>query len=117
MVRVASEAGKKNVQVGEISLERCSKRCAAVSGHKPEDAWSVGQFGAKLHTFGGEIAEGFFAKCIILVEGIGDKAVIEAWYKLNNRDPHAEGIVVADVAGKNNLSRPIVIFEELGIPC
>lgn len=59
----------------------------------------------------------FFAKCAVLVEGAGDKAIVEASYRLQNRDPHAEGIVIGDVVGKNNLDRPIVIFEALGIPC
>jgi predicted ATP-dependent endonuclease of OLD family len=117
MVRALTQGGKKNVIVNEISLAQCSKRSAEASGRKPEEAWSAAQFGAKLHTFGTEIAEGFFAKCAILVEGVGDKAVIEAWYTLKGRDPHAEGIVIAEVSGKNNLPKPIVIFDELGIPC
>jgi hypothetical protein len=117
MVKTRIKDGKKNVYVNEISLDRCSKRSAEVSNRKPEEAWSAAQFGAKLHTFGTEIADGFFAKCVFLVEGVGDKAIMESWYKLNGRDPHAEGIVIADVSGKNNLPKPIIIFDELGIPC
>lgn len=117
MVRRRTFEGKKAVSVNEISLDQCSKRSAEVSGRKPEDAWSPAQYGAKLHTFDAEIAEGFFAKCVVLVEGVGDKAIVEAWYRLNGRDPHAEGIVIAEVSGKNNLSKPIIIFDELGIPC
>ena len=33
----------------------------------------------------------------------------------NIDDPHAEGIVIAEVSGKNNLSRPILVFQALGI--
>ena len=117
LVRRVSEEGKKNVAVKGMSLDQCSRRSAEISGQRPQDAWSGTQFGAKLHTFGSEIAEGFFARCVFLVEGIGDKAVIEAWYAINERDPHAEGIVIAEVSGKSNLIKPAIIFEALGIPC
>jgi putative ATP-dependent endonuclease of the OLD family len=59
----------------------------------------------------------FFAKCVLLVEGVGDKAIVEGWYAIKNRDPHAEGLVIAEVSGKNNLIKPAIIFEALGIPC
>lgn len=105
-----------NIEVNEIALENCSKQSAIMSGRKPQDAWSGPQYGAKLHTFRSEIAEGFFGKCVVLVEGVGDKAVLEAWYKLADRDPHAEGIVIVEVSGKNNLDKPIIIFSALNIP-
>lgn len=106
-----------NVEVSEIDLDKCAKRSAIVSGRSPEEAWSAAQYGAKLHTFRSETAEGFFGKCVVLVEGVGDKGVLEAWYKLADRDPHAEGIVIVDLSGKNNLDKPIVIFSALNIPC
>ena len=117
IVRGVNEGGMKNVNVSEISLDSCAKRCADVAGKGPEEAWSGAMFGAKLHTFGTELAEGFFGRCTVLVEGVGDQAVLQAWYEVNGRDPHAEGIVIGEVGGKNNLDRPIVIFEELRIPC
>lgn len=106
-----------NVNVSEINLEDCAKRSAVVSGREIEQAWSGAQYGAKLHTFRSETAEGFFGRCVVLVEGVGDRAVLEAWYKLADRDPHAEGIVIIDVTGKNNLDKPIIIFNALCIPC
>lgn len=106
-----------NIDVCEIDLGECAKLSAQVSGRRVEEAWSATQYGAKLHTFRAEMAEGFFGKCVVLVEGVGDRAVLEAWYKLVDRDPHAEGIVILDVTGKNNLDKPIVIFSALRIPC
>jgi putative ATP-dependent endonuclease of OLD family len=117
MVRVEGVPGKRNVLVRQISLAECSAHSAAVSGQKPEEAWSAAQFAAKLHNFNAEIAEGFFAKCVVLVEGVGDKTIVEAWYRHNGRDPHAEGIVIVDVTGKHNLTRPIIVFEKAGVPC
>ncbi len=106
-----------NVEVSGLNLDECAKHSALMSGRKIEDAWSGAQYGAKLHTFRSEAAEGFFGKCVVLVEGVGDKAVLEACYKLMDRDPHAEGIVIIDVTGKMNLDKPIVIFSALNIPC
>lgn len=106
-----------NVAVGEIDLAECARRSALASGRTANEAWSGAQYGAKLHTFRSETAEGFFGRCVVLVEGVGDKAILEASYKLKDRDPHAEGIVILDVTGKNNLDKPIVVFSALNIPC
>ncbi|MGM4931489.1 ATP-dependent nuclease [Tardiphaga sp. 619_E2_N8_5] len=105
------------INVSEIDLKSCAERSAIVSGRKLEEAWNATQYGAKLHTFRSETAEGFFARCVVLVEGVGDKSVLEAWYKLADRDPNSEGIVIVEVGGKNNLDKPIVVFTALGIPC
>jgi hypothetical protein len=117
MVRhLATETGRK-VYVNEIDLGKCSLRSAEVSGRTPEQAWSAEQYAAKLHTFNSEISEGFFSRAVVLVEGAGDKAVIEAWLILSGHDPYSDGIVVSEVSGKNNLDKPIIIFASLGIPC
>lgn len=117
MVRPYKENGANNVRVTSISLSECSQYSAEIAGIPLEKAWPEGQYAAKLHTFGPELAEGFFSKLVILVEGVGDKAVLDAWYKLKDRDPHAEGIVIVGVSGKNNLTNPIIIFSRFGIPC
>jgi len=117
MIRRVSEDGKPNVRATEISLNSCAVRSAEVSGRKPEEAWTGEQFGAKLHTFGSELAEGFFAKCVVLVEGVGDQAILNAAYKSRGRDPHAEGFVIVEVGGKASLDKPIIVFDELGVPC
>lgn len=117
MVRCVKRDGKRNVHVNMISLDECAKLCAELSDTKPEDAWSGAKFGTKLHTITSEVSEAFFGKCALLVEGVGDKAVIEASYRMKGRDPHAEGVVIAEVGGKSNLDKPIVIFSRLGVPC
>jgi predicted ATP-dependent endonuclease of OLD family len=113
----AQKGQASSVNVSEISLERCAKLSGEVAGIDPAKIWSAEQYAAKLHTFGPELAEGFFAKCVVLVEGVGDQSVIDAWYRLRKRDPQAEGIVIVCVGGKNNLDKPITIFQELGVPC
>ena len=117
MVRRVKEGEARNVRVSETSLEACSLASAQAAGRPPEEAWSATRYAAKLHTFDTQIAEGFFSRCVVLVEGVGDQSVLEAWYRLKGRDPHAEGIVIAQVSGKNNIQRPVVIFSALAIPC
>ena len=78
MVRSVKKNGARNVDVSEISLDECAKICAELSDTKPEDAWSGTQLGTKLHTITSEVSEAFFGRCALLVEGVGDKAVIEA---------------------------------------
>jgi predicted ATP-dependent endonuclease of OLD family len=113
----AQDQTHPNVSVRGLSLDRCAKLVGESAAVPTDKIWTADQFAAKLHTFGQELAEGFFASCVVLVEGVGDQSVINSWMRLKGRDPHAEGIVIAQVAGKNNLCRPIAIFKELDIPC
>ncbi len=63
-----------------------------------------------------ELSEGFFADKIVLVEGLEDKAVIQAIDQCKSKIFDLKGIVVIPVIGKNNLDRPALIFQDLGIP-
>jgi putative ATP-dependent endonuclease of OLD family len=71
---------------------------------------------ARLHIMGPELAEGFFADLVVLVEGPGDRAAVLAAAALRNIDLGGMGIAVLSADGKNNLDRPYLIFQELGIP-
>jgi predicted ATP-dependent endonuclease of OLD family len=114
--RVKTDHGR-NVLPSSIDLSECSKKIAVLSGLPEAAAWSAENFAAKLHIFRPEIAEGFFGTKVVLVEGVGDHAVLDAWYKIASRDPHAEGIVIVGVGGKNNLSKVMTVFNSLEIPC
>ncbi len=63
-----------------------------------------------------ELSEGFFGDKIVLVEGLEDKAVIQAIDQYSRKLFDSKGIVVIPVIGKNNLDRPALIFKDLGIP-
>ena len=77
----------------------------------PDDA-----FIAKLHIFSREVCEGFFAEKVILVEGVTDKAVVEALFQTKGRDNRQESIPVISVEGKTKMDKPAYIFNNLGIP-
>ena len=63
-----------------------------------------------------ELSEGFFADKVVLVEGLEDKAIIQAIDQHSRNIFDSEGIIVIPVIGKNNLDRPALIFQNLGIP-
>ena len=60
--------------------------------------------------------EGFFAKLVVLVEGIEDRAAILGTAKAIEHDLVSMGISVLPCMGKTCLDRPFAIFQSLGIP-
>jgi len=64
-----------------------------------------------------ELSEGFFADKIVLVEGLEDKAALNALdHQLHNDNFEKSGTVIIPVLGKRNLDRPVLIFKEMDIP-
>jgi len=104
-----------NVVMSKLTLADCSQALAGF--HNPARApLGDNAFAAKLHIFNAEVSEGFFAKKVVLVEGVSDKAILEAVYKTKGRSPLSEGICIVDVGGKKKLDKPAYIFRALGIP-
>ncbi len=101
--------------VSEITINHCSKSLANLLD-PPREPMSDDAFVAKLHIFTREVCEGFFADRIILVEGVTDKAILEASYRSRKRDCHQESIAIISVDGKNKMDKPGYIFSRLGIP-
>ena len=62
------------------------------------------------------VNEGFFAKFVVLVEGIKDRAVILAAAQVMGYDLESEGIAVIPCNGKTYLDRANLIFSSFGIP-
>ncbi len=112
LMRRETTDGISNVTSNRVSLETCANVVASALGAEPDEAI----FRAGLHIFTEGIAEGFFAKKVVLVEGVGDQAVLRGLYAQLGRDPLAEGIHIADAKGKKKFHKPIVIFGHLGIP-
>lgn len=77
---------------------------------------SVEAFKLGLHIFNRDVSEGFFAEKVVLVEGVSDKAIIQAAYMHQGRDPLREGIALIDVGGKTKIDKPLFAFRSLGIP-
>lgn len=83
---------------------------------KPAGSYSAQTLMPRLHILGAELAEGFFANGVILVEGRSDKAALTATARMLGVNFEAAGIAILSAEGKSNLDRPYVIFRELGIP-
>ena len=109
----------------DSEFKQCSLKALdlAIVAQKLERAWDkpVGTYSAqalvpRLHILGAELAEGFFASGIILVEGRSDKAALTATARMLGVNFEAAGIAILSAEGKANLDRPYMIFRELGIP-
>lgn len=83
---------------------------------KPVGTYSAQTLVPRLHILGAELAEGFFANGIILVEGRSDKAALTATARMLGVNFEAAGIAILSAEGKANLDRPYMVFRELDIP-
>ena len=99
--------------ISSLTIRECSEY---FSGLVNRDPMNDQAFKAKMHIFSREMCEGFFAKKVILVEGVTDKAILEGVYRSMDRDNISEGIVVISVDGKTKMDKPFFIFNKLGIP-
>lgn len=104
--------GAAEVSVAGTSLEKCAQIVAELRGVAP----NAGKFGLGLHIITSDVAEGFFARKVVLVEGISDVAILTAYFKTQGRDVLSDGIMIKGVDGKRKLDKPILIFKNLGIP-
>ncbi|WP_146592360.1 ATP-dependent nuclease [Puniceibacterium confluentis] len=109
----------------DSAFKQCSLQALnlGIVAQKLEHGWDkpVGSYSAqtlipRLHILGAELAEGFFANGVVLVEGRSDKAALTATARMLGVNFEAAGIAILSAEGKSNLDRPYVIFRDLGIP-
>lgn len=62
------------------------------------------------------INEGFFSKCVVLVEGDSDRATLLGASKALGINLESQGISIIPCFGKGNLDKVAVIFKQLDIP-
>lgn len=87
-----------------------------VAWSKPEGTYTAATLTPRLHILGTELAEGFFANGVVVVEGRSDKAMLSATAKLLGTSFEEAGIAVLSAEGKGSLDKPYAIFRALGIP-
>lgn len=100
--------------LSHLTLGECSKALASFVGSQAP--LSDESFAAKLHIFDADMSEGFFANKVVLVEGVSDRAILEAAYLQKGRSPVEEGIAIICCEGKKKLDKPAYIFHRLQIP-
>lgn len=114
--RIAVEGSEhKQSELQALDLGEVARKLERANG-KPVGTYTAETLKPRLHILGADLAEGFFASGVVLVEGRSDRAAILAIAELMGANFGAAGIAILSVEGKNNLDRPHVIFRELGIP-
>jgi len=110
-----NDSDLKQCELRSLDLGVIASRLGRAWG-KADGAFTAATLAPRLHILGTELAEGFFANGIVLVEGRSDKAALHACARTLNLDFEAAGIAVLSAEGKGNLDKPYAIFTELGIP-
>ncbi len=105
----------KQCRLTHSTLADVARRLEIAFGRR-EGSFDADALRARLHIISAEIAEGFFADAVVLVEGVSDRAAIMAAAALGDVDLEALGIAVLPVAGKTKLDRPLAIFTAFEIP-
>ncbi|TXC74037.1 ATP-dependent endonuclease [Sphingorhabdus soli] len=113
--RGSNEDGGSVSEVKQVTYQEVVDSLAEISD-TPEKGLNVEALKVRLHTLTSIVAEGFFAKKVVLVEGVSDVAALRAAATVKNLSFEAEGIALLDVGGKTNLDKPLIIFSKLGVP-
>jgi energy-coupling factor transporter ATP-binding protein EcfA2 len=116
LLRLRLSDDTPETHVSRVDLEMAAEKLRAVSDH-PARRFTAKTLRARLRPLTElPLSEGFFAHAVVLVEGEEDRALLLAQADLDGLDLDAGGIAVLPVGGKGNLDRPLVVFQQLGIP-
>ena len=114
--RHAPQAGaERECRLRNSTLDKVAARLEVANAVAP-GTYSGEGLRSRLHIVGAELAEGFFADAVVLVEGVSDRAALFAAATVEGADLEAAGIAVLVADGKSKMDRPAAIFIELGIP-
>ena len=103
-------------QISLYSWDAAAERLAEVSGLEI-DQFTAESLAARLSpVMTSLVNEGFFADLVVVVEGVSDAAILWAMQEVLGKNWDANGIVIVPVGGKNNIDRPVVIFDGFNIP-
>lgn len=105
----------KECRLTHSTLEAVAARLETAH-QRPKGSFSASHVRAKLHVVGPELAEGFFAELVVVVEGLSDRAALVAAATICGVDLEAEGVAILPADGKTKIDKPAAIFLELGIP-
>jgi putative ATP-dependent endonuclease of the OLD family len=108
--RVADKDGEQSVTVASVTLEAVIKN---LDGYIKEETVRKRLDDVCL----ARLPEALFGEAVILVEGDTDRAVIEGCGEHDAALLAVDGIVAAEVGGKDILLLPCAILTLLGIPC
>jgi len=110
-----AEFEHKSCRLTHSKLESIAQRLEHAYA-RPAGTFTADGLKVRLHIINSEIAEGFFADLVVLVEGVSDRAAILATADMMGVDFGSLGIAVLSADGKSKLDRPAAIFTSLEIP-
>jgi len=103
-------------KVSQYSSDEATKKLASIS-NRDERKFTEDTFRARALPLMDTIAnEGFFADAVVVVEGFGDMGLLWAMQDILRKDWTSLGIAIVPARGKNNIDRPVIIFEGFSIP-
>jgi hypothetical protein len=120
-VRLAKKCATDGCDVLQSKLTQYSKRQAAtrlatIGDRAPETFTETSFVAHAVPVMTSLVNEGFFADVVVVVEGLSDAAILWAVQQHLNKSWDGRGIVIVPVYGKNNIDRPVVVFQGLEIP-
>lgn len=110
-----AEGTPRETVLKESTIEKVCKALEIVRSERP-GSFTGPTLLARLHIMNPEICEGFFSSVAVLVEGPSDRAALAAAAELDGIDFESIGVAVIPCGTANNIDRPALIFQELGIP-
>jgi predicted ATP-dependent endonuclease of OLD family len=111
----SSDSVCANSTVTQYSLNQAAKDLEKISNSK--NIFTEASFRAHSLPLMDTIAnEGFFADAVVVVEGFGDMGALWAMQEIMKKAWTSLGIAIIPARGKNNIDRPVVIFQGFQIP-
>ncbi len=113
---VTDDRRPKRTTVRQTTLDDVADELETAAGYAPGTFTRESLQLRLLSLMSPSMNEGFFADCLVLVEGETDQAALVATARQMGHNLEALGIVVIPAHGKTRLDKPLIIFRQLGIP-
>lgn len=102
--------------ITRFSLEHAKEKIAKVCNVDPDD-FTRDSFRARaIPIMNTIVSEGFFTDVVVVVEGLSEVGILWKLQEIMKKNWSRLGIVIVPAGGKNNIDRPVVIFQGLSIP-
>ncbi len=102
--------------VARFSLEHAKEKIAKICNVDTDD-FTRDSFRARaIPIMNTIVSEGFFTDVVVVVEGLSEVGILWKLQEIMKKNWFRLGIVIVPAGGKNNIDRPVVIFQGLSIP-
>lgn len=101
--------------VARFSLEHAKEKIAKICNVDTDD-FTRDSFRARaIPIMNTIVSEGFFTDVVVVVEGLSEVGILWKLQEIMKKNWSKLGIVIVPAGGKNNIDRPVVIFQGLSI--